>query len=500
MRQDKTAQMIGQTLQRAVPKGDRLPEAPAQYQLQSLLGKQPGRRTFLATSSKTGQSVVVKLLLFGPDFTWEDLKLFEREAQTLASLNHPAIPKYLDAFEAQTLLGEGFVLVQTYIEATSLQAQVLAGRRFSERDLKVLARELLEILDYLHSQFPPVIHRDIKPSNILLGDRSAHSVGKVYLVDFGSVQTVASGGTITVVGTYGYMPPEQFGGRAVPASDLYSLGKTLTYLAIGVHPADVLHAGEDSLGSRRVSFTAAFDQWIERLSLADLSRRTATAKEALQQLHEADRFPAATEASAGLVGLNSASNVDEFALSPTSQDFIVRSTSHEMEIQFPDSRVKGKVRDRRSRSSLLEWAVCIVTPLCLMAYAAAGWGLVLVVAILCCVYTEKKSAKLNKPIQPLSLKLLYSLDKKIFMNLTTAPAENSSLVRAKENFKFSPLELASIAVSFEGVGAQSRIDFRFKEDLGTGRLCIRGKQAEIRRLCEHLTGWQDISIEGYTPQ
>ena len=74
-----------------------------------------------------------------------------------------------------------------------------------------------------------------------MGERSGNSVGQVYLVDFGSVQTVlaAEGGTRTVVGTYGYMPPEQFGGRTVPASDLYSLGATLIYLVTGTHPADL---------------------------------------------------------------------------------------------------------------------------------------------------------------------------------------------------------------------------------------------------------------------
>ncbi|MGB3534227.1 MAG: protein kinase [Microcoleaceae cyanobacterium] len=85
-------------------------------------------------------------------------------------------------------------------------------------------------MQYLHSHLHPVIHRDIKPSNILLTDRSGNSPGTVYLVDFGSVKTVIQSGTITIVGTYGYMPTEQFGGKTTPASDLYSLGATLIYL------------------------------------------------------------------------------------------------------------------------------------------------------------------------------------------------------------------------------------------------------------------------------
>jgi serine/threonine protein kinase len=66
------------------------------YHLRSLLGRQMGRRTYLASDRQTGLAVVIKLLLFGVDFIWDDLKLFEREAAVLRSLEHPAIPQYLD--------------------------------------------------------------------------------------------------------------------------------------------------------------------------------------------------------------------------------------------------------------------------------------------------------------------------------------------------------------------------------------------------------------------
>jgi serine/threonine protein kinase len=64
------------------------------YCIKSLLGRQTGRRTFLAIDRQTQQFVVVKLLLFGVDFDWDDFKLFEREAAVLKSLHHPAIPQY----------------------------------------------------------------------------------------------------------------------------------------------------------------------------------------------------------------------------------------------------------------------------------------------------------------------------------------------------------------------------------------------------------------------
>ena len=245
------------------------------YRPLSLLGKKSGRKTLLAEDSETNAKVVIKLLTFGEDFNWDDLKLFEREAETLRSLDHPAIPKYLDYFDVETPRSKGFALVQTYLEARSLDEQVKAGRRFSEEELEQIAQQLLEILEYLHSRQPAVIHRDIKPSNILLTDRTAHSVGQVFLVDFGSVQTLAAreGGTITVVGTYGYMPPEQFGGRAVPASDLYSLGATLIYLTSGRHPADL---PQDELRLEFEEFVQLSPKmvgWLQTLTQPSLGKR-----------------------------------------------------------------------------------------------------------------------------------------------------------------------------------------------------------------------------------
>jgi serine/threonine protein kinase len=277
--QNSAAEFIGQVL------CDR-------YQIDKQLGKKTGRRTFLAIDLQTKLPVVIKLLVFNNEFIWDDLKLFEREAETLKHLDLPAIPRYLDYFEFDLPNLKGFALVQTYIDARSLEEVVSSGRRFTESELQEFAVAMLDILDYLHSLQPPVIHRDIKPSNILLTNRSGNSIGDVYLVDFGSVQNVAAkdGDTMTIVGTYGYMPMEQFGGKTVPASDLYSLGATLIYTIAGVHPAD-LPEDDGKIQLPVNNLSKSWRRWIETLTETSLKKRfpdVTAAKLALARLDDRD--------------------------------------------------------------------------------------------------------------------------------------------------------------------------------------------------------------------
>ncbi len=248
------------------------------YQIREQLSKKNGRRTFLAQDLQSQDLVIVKVLRFDADFEWDDHKLFEREASTLQNLDHPAIPKYLDYFDVDEPDYHGFALIQTYIQAPSLEAVVKGGRKFSEAEAIELADRVLSILTYLHGQIPSVIHRDIKPSNILLGNRSGNSIGDVYLVDFGSVQTVASkdGGTITIVGSAGYIPLEQFSGQTVTASDLYSLGMTIIYLLTGVHPTELTQV------NGQVQFPAEISnrlrRWVEKMTQPYLDKRFDSAR------------------------------------------------------------------------------------------------------------------------------------------------------------------------------------------------------------------------------
>ncbi|NJM69543.1 MAG: serine/threonine protein kinase [Scytonema sp. RU_4_4] len=250
------------------------------YQLKEKLGESAGRQTWLALDLSSQEDVVVKLLTFCDQMQWENLKLFEREAQVLKQLNHPRIPEYRNYFCIDDHLLY-FGLVQEYIPGTSLKQLLAQGQVFAEPEVRKIAAHILKILIYLHGLSPPVLHRDIKPSNLLLGNDSG-----IYLVDFGAVQDRAArvGATFTVVGTYGYAPLEQFGGRATPASDLYALGATLIHLLTGVSPADLPQKDSRFQFSHLVRLNPGFVRWLEQLTEPNLERRFSSAQQALDAL------------------------------------------------------------------------------------------------------------------------------------------------------------------------------------------------------------------------
>ena len=485
-------QLIGQRL------GKSSEDAQEQrYLIASLLGKQTGRRTFLAEDSQTGQRVVLKLILFGPDFTWEDLKLFEREAETLKSLDHPAIPQYLDSFEVETPLGKGFVLVQTYIEARSLREWAIAGRRFSESELKEVARSLLEILQYLHSRSPAVIHRDIKPSNILLSDRTAHSVGKLYLIDFGSVQTVAHGGTVTVVGTYGYMPPEQFGGRSVPASDLYSLAMTIVFLMLGKHPSDLVRQ-QDRLDLRGANFSSKLADWIQHLAATDLSRRVSSVEEAIHRL-------TASTIDNGLAQSNSLSRQEL-----VQNGLRVSATNQELSISFGFERLGGtpiKMLPKQDSDGMSCGAAIFIFILVCLFPVLILLGVAFVVLKVLAVIIESLFSAFDKQPYPrfhyndsvvLNLHTLSGGDKSLSLTLFRNPSQSGDMT---DNKHFEPLQYLD-EVRLEGVQVGEIPDSKNRYYIGflfesadaerMRRVYVRGDRSEIKLMRDMIAEWGDV--------
>ncbi|HEY9833595.1 MAG TPA: serine/threonine-protein kinase, partial [Stenomitos sp.] len=268
------------------------------YQLRQKLGQNASCQTWLAQDTRIQERVVVKLLTFSDQVEWDNLRLFEREAQVLKQLHHPQIPQYRDYFCIDDRM-LWFGLVQQYIPGSSLKELLALGKTFSESEVRAIAQQVLNILIYLHSLSPPVLHRDIKPSNLIWGTppyqggaggvfHEHERKAEVYLVDFGAVQdrAAAEGATFTVVGTYGYAPLEQLGGRATPASDLYALGATLIHLLTGVAPADLPQQNGRIQFADRVRLNPGFIRWIKKLTEPNLSQRFRTANEALEALLE----------------------------------------------------------------------------------------------------------------------------------------------------------------------------------------------------------------------
>jgi serine/threonine protein kinase len=250
------------------------------YELIRPLGEGGFATTYLATDHSTGRNCVIKELSWAKVDDWKFIELFEREARVLANLNHPQIPAFIEFFTEPASDGNRIFLVQEFIDGSNLRDLVQSGKHFSQREVIEIGLQVSRILEYLHSLSPPIIHRDIKPSNILIDSK-----GIVHLVDFGAVRDKilnnqkTEGGNFTVVGTYGFMPFEQFQGRAIPASDIYSLGATLVYLLSHKEPHEIESIESHLEFENHVSVSTDFVAVLRKMLEHDCTKRYQSASE-----------------------------------------------------------------------------------------------------------------------------------------------------------------------------------------------------------------------------
>ncbi|MCA9651272.1 MAG: serine/threonine protein kinase [Myxococcales bacterium] len=215
------------------------------YQVMDPLGRGGTGHTFRGIDRATNRQVAIKVLSLRDLPDWKRFDLFEREAAVLGTLDHPGIPRYIDRYASEA--SGDYFLVMELVEGTPLSRRMAEGKRLSPSELRGVLEQGLAILEYLHGLSPPVIHRDIKPANLLLDPQ-----GTLHLVDFGGVRLAArSEGNSTMIGSFGYMAPEQLHGEATTATDLYALGATIAALHAGVEadrlPHDGLHVDLDAL-------------------------------------------------------------------------------------------------------------------------------------------------------------------------------------------------------------------------------------------------------------
>jgi eukaryotic-like serine/threonine-protein kinase len=215
------------------------------YHIVELVGQGGGGAVYRAEDQRLpGRLTAVKEVYLDP--TVSDVakaatqEQFRREAAILAQLDHPALPKVSDYF---VLRGNDY-LVMDFVAGPDLRQLIdearAADRLLPEEQVLGWLDQLLDALEYLHGQDPPVIHRDIKPSNLKLG-----AGGQLKVVDFGLVKPLdpTDPRTLTVargVGSLPYTPLEQYAGdtgHTDARTDIYSVGATLYHLLTGRPPA-----------------------------------------------------------------------------------------------------------------------------------------------------------------------------------------------------------------------------------------------------------------------
>jgi serine/threonine protein kinase len=218
----------------ARPKPDPFPRPFGRYQLLKRLGEGGMGSVFLAEDTTLGRRVALKIPLFGPEDGPEGRERFYREARAAATLDHQYLCPVFDVGEIEGRL----YLTMAYIEGKSL-AELIRGEGLPPRHVAALVGKLALALDVAHAQ--GVIHRDLKPANVMI--RSTGSRREPVIVDFGLARRddgdeVRVTKTGQVMGTLGYMAPEQIrGDKAMgPACDIYALGVMLYELLSGQLP------------------------------------------------------------------------------------------------------------------------------------------------------------------------------------------------------------------------------------------------------------------------
>jgi serine/threonine protein kinase len=202
------------------------------YVIDRLLGQGGMSNLYIATDLTQGNAVrVIKEMTAryaDPKEQQQAEDLFMREAQLLATLNHPHIPKVYDKFRFQ---GK-YYLSMEYCPGDDLGKMIQDRGTIEEKMAASWGAQMATVLYYLHRQNPPIVFRDVKPSNIMIVN------DQVKLIDFGIARlfTSAKKGDTMRIGSPGYAPPEQYSGQTDPRSDIYALGVTLHHAVTGYDP------------------------------------------------------------------------------------------------------------------------------------------------------------------------------------------------------------------------------------------------------------------------
>ncbi len=202
------------------------------YEVMATLRESASASTYAVRRVSDGGNFVLKRLGIANLEHWKQFDLFEREVAALKAIEHPFVPRWVDSHLDED--AGVFVSVQTRVEGTTLRELLRSRGGLTAVEVENYLRQALGILVHLHERAPQIIHRDINPSNVMIAN------GQVYLIDFGAVKVGdAQSTSMTTVGTFGYMAPEQILGRSSVQSDLFGLGMTMLAMATGMEPASM---------------------------------------------------------------------------------------------------------------------------------------------------------------------------------------------------------------------------------------------------------------------
>ncbi|MGH7812666.1 MAG: protein kinase domain-containing protein [Candidatus Binataceae bacterium] len=270
------------------------------YRVKKVLGTGGMGRVYLSNDTRlANRPVAVKEMVVGGGIQEKKaIEDFTREANVLARLSHPGIPTLIDNFAEN---GRHY-LVMEFVAGGDLQGmldQLGSKARVPEEQALRWARQMLEVLDFLHGQNPPIIYRDLKPGNIMIGKD-----GRAMLIDFGIARFLPPGGRGTQIGSLGYAPPEQYAGRVEPRSDLYSLAATMHHLLTGRDPQLEPPFSFPPLSSLAPEVSPRTAETVMRALERDPAKRPASAKAMLRELPEPPPLARGSNAnSAGSRGL-----------------------------------------------------------------------------------------------------------------------------------------------------------------------------------------------------
>lgn len=203
------------------------------YKILNVIGKGGMSVVYLAMNERANKQWAIKEIRKDGVQNFEVVKQnLIVETDLLKRLNHPHLPSIIDVID-----GDGtFLIVMDYIEGNPLSKAIKNSGAQNQDDVIEWAKQLCDVLGYLHSRKPPIIYRDMKPSNVMLKPD-----GNVMLIDFGTAREFKSTSVAdtTCLGTQGYAAPEQFGGHGQTdaRTDIYCLGATMYHLITGHNPA-----------------------------------------------------------------------------------------------------------------------------------------------------------------------------------------------------------------------------------------------------------------------